>query len=292
MVLLYALIAVVIINCGFYILFSKFSFHSFSDINSEKNYPVSLIVCAKNEAENLKKHIPLWLQQDHPDFELILIDDASVDETLDVMESFQAKNQKIQIVKVKNNEAFWANKKYALTLGLKRAKNQRLLFTDADCKPASNQWLSTMTAQFSEKKQLVLGYGAYQKQSGLLNRLIRFETLMTALQYFAYAQAKIPYMGVGRNLAYTAKLYYDNKGFMSHIKLPSGDDDLFVNEAATPTNTAICVSEKAFTYSIPKKTWKGWWIQKKRHITTSKFYKPIHKFLLGYSTHPIYFFGC
>ena len=281
MMLLYALAAMVVINCGYYILFSKFSFLTSSEIKPETNYPVSLIVCAKNEAENLKNHIPLWLEQDHQDFELILIDDASVDDSLEVMESFQADNPEIQIVKVKNNEAFWANKKYALTLGLKRAKNQRLLFTDADCKPASKDWLATMTAQFSEEKQLILGYGAYEKTGGLLNCFIRFETLMTALQYFAYAKANIPYMGVGRNLAYTAKLYYDNKGFMSHIKLPSGDDDLFVNEAATPTNTTICISEKAFTYSIPKKTWKAWWLQKKRHITTSKHYKPIHKFLLG-----------
>ncbi|UAB81385.1 glycosyltransferase [Marixanthomonas sp. SCSIO 43207] len=280
MVLLYALIVVVLINCGYFFLFSKFSFFTFPEITSEKNYPVSLIVCAKNEAENLQKHIPLWLNQNHPDYELILIDDASIDDTLEVMESFQNEYPQIQIVKVKNNEAFWANKKYALTLGLKRAKNQRLLFTDADCKPASNEWLSTMTAEFSEEKQLILGYGAYQKGRGLLNRLIRFETLMTALQYFSYAKAKIPYMGVGRNLAYTAKLYYDNKGFMSHIKVPSGDDDLFVNEAATPNNTAICVSEKAFTYSIPKTTWNEWWRQKKRHITTAKLYKPLHKFLL------------
>ncbi|HBY70387.1 MAG TPA: glycosyl transferase family 2 [Flavobacteriaceae bacterium] len=281
MVLLYALTAVVVINCGYYILFSKFSFLPSSEIKSENNYPVSLIVCAKNEAENLKAHIPLWLGQNHPDFELILIDDASIDETLEVMESFQVDNPKIQIVKVKNNEAFWGNKKYALTLGLKRAKNQRLLFTDADCKPASNNWLTTMTAHFSQEKQLVLGYGAYQKKDGLLNRLIRFETLMTALQYFSYAKANMPYMGVGRNLSYTANLYYENKGFMSHIKLPSGDDDLFVNEAATPKNTAICVAEEAFTYSIPKKTWKAWWLQKKRHITTAKRYKPLHKFLLG-----------
>ncbi|PVW16992.1 glycosyltransferase [Marixanthomonas spongiae] len=296
MVFLYALAAVVLINCGYYLLFSKFSFSKTSETapktiqgavkesNSStkaKLQPVSLIVCAKNEVENLKIHIPFWLEQNHPDFELILIDDASSDNTLAVMEWFKEQHPKIQIVKVKNNEAFWGNKKYALTLGLKRAKNQHLLFTDADCKPASKDWLTTMTAHFSEEKQLVLGYGAYQKKPGLLNRFIRFETLMTALQYFSYAKAKMPYMGVGRNLAYTAKLYYDNKGFMSHIKLSSGDDDLFVNEAATPENTAICVSEEAFTYSIPKKTWKGWWRQKKRHITTAKHYKPIHKFLLG-----------
>jgi glycosyltransferase involved in cell wall biosynthesis len=241
-----------------------------------------LLVCAKNEAENLKKYIPLWLEQEYPNFEIILINDASNDATLEVMEAFAAENSEISIVNVVNNEAFWGSKKYALTLGIKRAKNQRMLFTDADCQPASKEWLSSMASNFSDQKQLVLGYGAYLKHPGLLNRLIRYETLITALQYFSYAKAGIPYMGVGRNLGYTANLYYDNNGFTSHIKIPSGDDDLFVNEVGTSKNTEICIAEEAFTFSLPKRSWKAWWLQKKRHITTAKHYKPKHKFLLGF----------
>ncbi|GHC55849.1 glycosyltransferase [Ulvibacter litoralis] len=248
---------------------------------SSENHAISLIVCAKNEAENLKNNIPLWLAQAYPNFEIILINDASSDDTLEIMEQFAAENDCIQIVNVKNNEAFWGNKKYALTLGIKRAKNKRMLFTDADCKPASNNWLALMAGSFTEEKELVLGYGAYEKAPGLLNSLIRYETLLTAVQYFSYAKVGMPYMGVGRNLAYTSNLYYANNGFMSHIKIPSGDDDLFVNEAATSKNTALCYSENAFTYSLPKKTWKSWFIQKKRHVSTAKLYKPTHKFLLG-----------
>jgi glycosyltransferase involved in cell wall biosynthesis len=281
MVLLYILAAVVFINCLYFILFSKFSFLKASDSISSEKYPISLIICAKNESENLKKHIPLWQRQNYPDYEIILINDASYDETLEVIEKFALTDPRIKIVNVKNNEAFWASKKYALTLGIKKAKNKRLLFTDADCRPASDDWLHEMTSRFSETKQLVLGYGAYEKESGFLNKLIRFETVVTALQYFSYAKAGIPYMGVGRNLAYTGNLYYATKGFMSHIKVPSGDDDLFVNEAATKENTALCFSENAFTYSVPKKEWKSWILQKKRHITTAKLYKPIHRVLLG-----------
>ena len=286
MILLYALIAVVVVNCTFYFLFSKFSFFNTSEKISSENYPVSLIVCAKNEAENLKQNIPLLLKQEHPDFELILINDASVDETLEVMEAFALEDSRVQIVNVINNETFWGSKKYALTLGIKRAKHERLLFTDADCKPASNQWLRIMTENFSEEKHLILGYGAYNKERGILNKLIRFETLMTATQYFSYATAGMPYMGVGRNLAYSSSLYYSINGFISHIKLSSGDDDLFVNEAGTGKNTAICVDENAFTYSIPKKKWSQWKLQKRRHITTAKLYKTKHKILLG-----IYYVG-
>ncbi len=281
MVLLYGFAAVVFINCLYFFLFSKFSFSKASEKITSEKYPVSLLVCAKNEAENLKKHIPLWQKLDYPDFEIILINDASIDDTLEVMEHFAEKDSRIKIVNVKNNEAFWANKKYAMTLGIKKARNKRMLFTDADCRPSSDQWLKIMASHFSEKKQLILGYGAYKKTTSFLNKLIRFETLMTALQYFSYAKAGMPYMGVGRNLAYTANLYYGTNGFMSHMKIASGDDDLFVNEAATKENTAICFAEDAFTYSIPKRTWKSWILQKKRHLTTARLYKFKYRFLLS-----------
>jgi glycosyltransferase involved in cell wall biosynthesis len=281
MFLLWAFGIVVSINCCYYLLFTRFSFLKRQIEKQAPVYPISLLICAKNEAENLKNNIPLWLNQDYANLEIILINDASYDETLDVMGKFAKEDSRIKIVNVKNNEAFWGNKKYALTLGIKKAKNKRLLFTDADCRPASNLWLKTMASNFSEQKQLILGYGAYSKTSGLLNTLIRYETLLTAIQYFSYAKAGLPYMGVGRNLAYTSQLFYDNNGFISHMKVPSGDDDLFVNEVATRRNTAICFEKEGFTYSDPKLTWQAWLIQKKRHMSTAKYYKPKHKILLG-----------
>ncbi len=266
----------------YYILFSKFSFSLPQKSKKQEITPVSLLVCSKNEAENLKTHIPFWLEQEYPDFEIILINDASYDDTLEVMESFAENNSCIKIVDVKNIEAFWGSKKYALTLGIKKATHQQLIFTDADCRPSSKNWLREMASHLKDEKQLVLGFGAYQKLPSLLNRLIRFETLMTAVQYFSYAKAGNPYMGVGRNLGYNSKLFYDNDGFMSHMDIPSGDDDLFVNQVATKKNTAICFSEDSFTYSIPKKSWSDWFLQKKRHVTTANHYKFKHKFLLGF----------
>lgn len=281
MLLLYLFIAVVIINTAYFILFSKFSMSVPSVIDAQEKYPVSVIVCAKNEAENLKKNIPFILAQDYPHFEVILINDASIDDTQEVIENFAKENARVHTVTIENNEAFWSNKKYSLTLGIKRAVHQRLLFIDADCRPNSNQWIREMASHFTEEKQLILGYGAYRNEKGFLNKFIRFETLMTALQYFSYAKVGMPYMGVGRNLAYTSKLFYDNRGFMSHMQIASGDDDLFVNEVATSSNTALCFTEESFTYSTPKSTFSDWIRQKKRHITTAKYYKANHKTLLG-----------
>lgn len=279
--LLYLFSAVVLINTAYFILFSKFSFLKPEKPAATQAYPISIIVCAKNEAENLKKNIPHWLAQDYPNFELILIDDASSDDTREVIESFAKDHENIHTVIIENNETFWSNKKYSMTLGIKRAYNKRMIFTDADCRPASKDWIRLMTTSLDKEKQLVLGYGAYEKEKGFLNALIRYETLMTAVQYFSYAEAGMPYMGVGRNLAYTSQLFYENRGFMSHMNVASGDDDLFVNEAATEENTTLCFDPDAFTYSIPKQSFKAWFQQKRRHITTAVHYKFKHRMLLG-----------
>lgn len=281
MIWIHLLGGLVLINSAYYLLFIRYTVGRQTEAKSANNYPVTVIVCAKNEAENLKAHIPLWLEQDYPEFELVLIDDASFDGTKDVIESFVRQDPRVVMVSVTNNEAFWSNKKYSLTLGIKKASHMRLLFTDADCKPAGKDWLRLMTAGLDNEKSLILGYGAYQRLPGLLNTLIRYETLLTALQYFSYAKAGIPYMGVGRNLAYTSKLFFEQSGFMSHMSIRSGDDDLFVNQAATAKNTLVQDNPDAFSISIPKTSWKAWTTQKRRHITTAKHYKAKHKMLLG-----------
>jgi hypothetical protein len=172
-------------------------------------------------------------------------------------------------------------KKFPLSMGIKQARFEHLLLTDADCVPASNEWLSQMAAGFSSQKQIVLGYSPYLQYPGWLNAQIRFETVHSAIQYLSYALAGMPYMGVGRNLAYIKDLFNQNKGFSSHAQITSGDDDLFINQVANSTNTSIVIDPMAFTYSEPKKTAIEWSFQKGRHLSTGKYYKTLHKFLLG-----------
>lgn len=279
-VLLYTFITVVVVQLIYYSVFSQFTFFKHLP-QKQKNIAVSVLVCAKNEAENLKEFIPLILEQNYPTFELVLINDNSIDDTLEVMKSFQASNEHIKIVDVKPIEAFWGNKKYALTLGIKAASNNFLLFTDADCKPLSKHWIKEMSSHFTNKKTIVLGYGAYKKTKSFLNKLIRFETLLTAIQYFSYAKIGMPYMAVGRNLAYRKETFFEARGFMNHMNVRSGDDDLFINQVANRSNTAICISKEGFTESIPENSLSEWLNQKKRHVSTAKFYKLKHKLILG-----------
>ena len=278
----YAFIFIVFLQLLYYlVIFGKFAFAKIT-VGTPKRLAVSVIVCAKNEAENVSKFVPLLAAQNFPDFEIILIDDASSDNTLDIFEEFEKQYSNVRLVKVVNNEAFWANKKFALTLGIKAAKNEYLLFTDADCRPDSENWISEMSSHFTLKRTIVLGYGAYEKVAGsFLNKIIRFETMITAVQYFSWAKAGKPYMGVGRNLAYKREEFFKTNGFIEHMKIRSGDDDLFINQAANKNNTAISFNPTGFTYSEPNTTFKDWFNQKRRHVSTASHYKTFDKFQLS-----------
>ena len=281
-ILFYAFLIIVFIQLIYFgLIFSRFTFSN-PIAPSQKNIGISVIICAKNEAKNLVQFLPYILEQDYPDFEIVLINDASHDNTLEIIKTFAKTHSNIKIVDVENIEAFWGNKKYALTLGIKAATNDYLLFTDADCKPISKHWIKEMSSHFSNTKSIVIGYGAYKKSKyAFLNTLIRFETLLTAIQYFSYAKVGLPYMAVGRNLAYRKQEFFKANGFMNHMNVRSGDDDLFINQIANSKNTTLCFSKNSFTESLPETSFKNWFKQKRRHVSTSKYYKLKHKFMLG-----------
>ncbi len=280
-ILVYALLAVAVIQSVYYLSFLSFIFHK-SSTKTIDEIPVSVIVCSKNEAHNLEQLIPRLLEQKYSKFELVLINDASYDDTKEVIENFALKDKRIRLVDVENNEAFWGNKKYALTLGIKASKYDHLLFTDADCMPASKNWIKGMATQFSQKKSIVLGYGKYEtKKLSLVNSLVRYETLLSAIQCFSYAKMGSAYTAVGRNLAYTKDEFFRVKGFINHMNVRSGDDDLFIKDATTSSNTTISISSDSFTVSKAPKNFKEWFQQKRRHISTASHYKFKHQFLLS-----------
>lgn len=243
--------------------------------------PVSVIVCAHDEEQNLRELIPLLLAQDYPEFEVIIVNDRSNDGTYDFLREAAASHPQLRVVQVDHLPPHANGKKYGLTLAIKSAKHDVVLLTDADCRPAGTGWIRTMMRSMDPDMQLVLGYSPYRKLPGLLNLFIRFETLHTALQYVGLALAGMPYMGVGRNLAYRKSLFLENKGFNGYLHVTGGDDDLFVNQHATSKNTRVCLAEDALVLSEPKQTWREFFKQKVRHLRVGKLYKFRHGTVLG-----------
>lgn len=246
--------------------------------------PVTVIVCAWNELENLRTLLPLLDDQIYPAFEVLIMDDRSSDGTKEFLEKATERFEHVRFIRIDREHDHVTPKKYALTTGIRNASHDIILLTDADCQPASEYWLAGMVNQlYHPKKQIVLGFGPYKrrKKHGWINRLIRYETLFTAVQYFSMARAGFPYMGVGRNLMYRRKLFLDNKGFYSHMRVLGGDDDLFINEVATSRNVAISLHPATFTFSKPKETFAEWWHQKQRHLSVGNYYKTRNKIALG-----------
>jgi len=243
--------------------------------------PVSVIICAKDEADNLRQFLPFILQQEYPDFEVIVINDGSTDETQTLLNNLSVEYQNLRTTFVPVGARNLSTKKLGLTLGIKAAKNELLLFTDADCMPEDNMWIARMARNFTPETDFILGYGAYLNKKGFLNRLITYDTLFIALQYMGMAIARKPYMGVGRNLAYRKNTFFINKGFASNLNLISGDDDLFVNKASNKRNTKVEIAPDSITWSEPNKTFSGWFYQKERHLSVSSYYKASSKFRLS-----------
>jgi glycosyltransferase involved in cell wall biosynthesis len=274
---------VTFIQIFYYLYFYlRFVLYKTKPKTTSQTHPVSVVICARDEAENLARNLPGSLVQKYKTtHEVIVVNDNSFDDTKYLLEEFKKEFRHLHIVELKQEAKMIPGKKFPLSVGIKTAKYEIVLLTDADCIPASENWIEKMQETYEENTEIVLGYGAYHRKKGLLNKLIRWETFHTALQYFSYALAGTPYMGVGRNLSYTKSLFYRHKGFSAHNNIQSGDDDLFINKAATSKNTKINIDKETFTLSEPPKTFNEWVRQKNRHYSTSKHYKTIHQFLLG-----------
>ena len=245
---------------------------------------VSVIVCAKNEQQNLRDYMQALFTQDYPEYEVIVVNDGSVDDSRTFLEFWQKRYRNLKLTFVPLGAQVTSTKKLAITLGAKAAQYDYLLLTDADCRPESTHWISEMMAGFAGKEQaqtdIVLGFGAYFTKPTLLNRMIQFDTLLNGLQYLGMAASGHPYMGVGRNLAYRKSLFFAHGGFYGLLNNKAGDDDLFVNREATAQNTAVVCTPDSLTWSVPKTSLTEWLRQKRRHLSVAPKYKSATKLRL------------
>ncbi|MGB1041807.1 MAG: glycosyltransferase [Tenacibaculum sp.] len=279
-VLFYIFVAVTVIQIIYHLFFAVFSF-SKEKTKKLVNIPISVIICIKNKADELENYIQKLQQQEYQNFEIVLINNASSDTTLEVMEKLQQQFTNIKIVNVRNTEAFWANEKYALTLGIKAANNEHLLFTKIDSEPTSKQWIGEMATHFSQKNSIVIGYQKLKsKKLSFGNLLIRFEHLSSTIKAFTFTKLKSPFAANSSNLAYTKSEFFKTNGFINHINFQLGQGDLFIKDAATNTNTTCAVNKNSFVRTSKILSFKNWIAQKRKQTIVFSHYKFKHRFFL------------
>lgn len=242
--------------------------------------PVSVIICAHNEADNLKRYLPSVLNQNYPNFQVVVVNDCSSDDTEMILAQLKTNHKNLYYTTIPTDKKFIHGKKLAITLGVKAAHHEHLVFTDADCEPSSDKWLQMMANHFNEEKEIVIGHGRYYPEKSLINLFTRFETFWNAVQYFGFALRKKPFMAVGRNMAYKKSLFEKSEIFRKHLMLASGDDDLLINACATKTNTAIVLHPDGQTTSSAPASFGNWFGRKSRHLSTSPHYSANIKFWL------------
>jgi len=239
--------------------------------------PISIIICAKNEALNLKENLPFILNQNYSKFEVIVVNHDSSDHSDEILSEFGKRHKNLKPLSFKNSKS---GKKEPISFAIEHSNHDHLIFTDADCKPSSDLWIKKFSEGF-QKKEIIIGYGPHQKEKGFLNFLVRLDTAIIGITYISYAISKYGYMAVGRNMGYTKRVFKSTNGFSSHQEIASGDDDLFIQRALTKTNFDINIDPKTYCFSKAPQSWKSWFKQKNRHHSSSYKYKVINKALLG-----------
>lgn len=246
--------------------------------------PLSVIICARDEAENLRRNLPAILAQDYPEFEVIVINDGEKNESEDYLLQLEEQYRNLYHSFVPDSSRYISRKKLAVTLGIRASRYDWLVLTEANCQPQSNQWLRLLARNFTPHTEVVLGYSGFQRGKGWLRRCCAFDSLFNAMRYLGFALGGHPYMGIGRNLAYRKQLFYDQKGFSAHLNLRRGDDDLFVNQVAHGENTRVETDPEAIMRMQPIYRGKDWREEKIGYASTARQYKGLQRWLAGLET--------
>ena len=255
--------------------------------------PVSVVIYANNDSEQLRNNLEYFLTQDYPEFEIIVVNDGSSDESEDVLSEFEAKFSNLYHTFVAEGARNLSRRKLSLTLGIKAARYDIVLLSDANCRPGSNRWIYSFARNFTEKTDLVIGCTILEKHKGLFERLTSFDVLLHNLRFIGYALSNKPYMGEGTNLAYRKSLFFAHKGFAKFMQLHTGDDDLFVNQVANRRNTKIELSADSRMTAIYESNIEGWLYQKRNRAFTSSFYKTGAKMSYAFDSFTRFlYYGC
>ena len=255
-------------------IFSKVAFYKRNarpKLNEELE-PVSVVLCARDAYEYLTELIPTLLKQDYPNFEIVVVNDCSDDETEEYLKDLERNEPRVKPVQLKQHLNFFNGKKFPLSMGIKSAQNDLIVLTDCNCMPVNDQWLRSVVNRYNNRTEIVIGYSPLVQKKSSLNRIMRFDNFQNGLLYLSAALKHHPYMGIGKNLSYRKELFYRSQGFISHYTTSVGEDDLFINQTATKKNTDVLIDAEDAILTTPTSSFHLWMRQKaSRYSTVSKY---------------------
>jgi len=272
----------------FWIFFSRLAFGRRRIENPDK-LPVSVIILVNNQYNDLRKNLPEILNQDYPDYEVVVVNENSEDGSEELLERFSEQYSHLKIVEMKQSLNWFKGRKFPLSIGIKSAKNEILLLTDIRCTPATSRWISEMVAAHDERTEIVLAYSTFHTGSKI-NIWYRFVAFYDALLYLSMAKSGLAFKGIGRNLSYRRSLFFNHKGFSSHYRINTGDDELFVNKAATRSNVRVQTSPASMIHYTKPLSFAQWLTNENDRLSTRRHFKLRHRLVISLFTTSSFFF--
>ncbi|MDQ1771381.1 glycosyltransferase [Labilibaculum sp. A4] len=236
-----------------------------------KTEPVSIVICVKNEGCYLQENLSLFLEQEYPDFELILVNDGSEDETETIIKEFQKRYPHLRSTKIPLDDKFQHNKKLALSIGIKAAKNEKIIFTNIHSKPSSSKWLQEFVNSWD--KGVHIGYANFENKKGFFYNFLKFDLLSKNIKSAGFASSGNAHSGNGDNLGYKKSDFFANKGFVKHSHFEAGYDHLMVFQLAKLSGASVCLQPEA-KINLSSICAFDQWIRINRHYYKCRKYLP------------------
>lgn len=266
----------------YYLLFARFSFMRKKSDTSHYQPAVSVVMVAKDAASVLLKTLPKFLNQQYGEFEVVVVNDHSQDDTRLLLVEYQQQYSNLKIVELDTSVTTIRGKKFALSMGIRCASHSCILITSPECAPTSTHWIEKMAAKFENDKQIVLGYSTFERRKNPFNRMLHFDCLVNAIQYFSLARINSTYRGNAWNMGFTEQMFVQQRGFASHNHIRYGEEDIFVSRSAKRNNTAIEFSREAITV-LQRNARHDYWLDHKQGLYyTRKFNTFKNRFLLNF----------
>lgn len=244
---------------------------------SETLPPVSVVLCSQNQGEWLRTNLVYLLEQDYPDFEVVVVNYCSTDDTKFVMQVLSENYKRLQVVTMDQNVCGYRGKKYPLSIGIKSAKHDLLLMADPDCLPRDVErfdWIRQMVAGYRHKNvDIVLGYCGIEPRKSLFNWMQQYDNMDYSTEYLGAAIMHRPFTGCGRNLSYRRSFFMKNNGLIYSYNEPDGADDMFVNQNCRRHNVSVVLNQESFTQAAPCRSFREWHVMRKHRIATHKYYR-------------------
>ena len=254
------------------------------DLNDQR--PISIVIATRNEHDQLRQNLPFFLDQNHPNFEVVVVIDDSDKDLVYIISEFEKLYSNLKVVSFEWSTNFFVSRKFAESVGIKSATHDRILLSHISTRPASPEWVSQMSKTLSNNKKIVIGYHTLASKISLLNAFIRFDTFFYTLRYLRATLSGHPFTASSKNLAFDRSLFYEAKGVAKFYNVNTGDEDMFVNKASTSTNTTIEINPNAFIKGQEIVSFSEWFAKKVRHRVLIREFKTFNR--LGFAIHDLF----